>query len=105
MNLKDFISDELDKPIPPHINLEHDFGISGVSAEHRKTITYGEVLAKQMVHQACSGVAKSMTEVMDRMMGKSSQAVKQKTTEVTYENFLDECEARDEDDDLLGDLG
>lgn len=87
-SLKDFLSHELDQLVPASADTKELYGITLLPHEKGK-ITFGQLMMKQLMTQACSGHSPSLKEALDRMLGKSTQVTKSLNVSATYEDFLD----------------
>lgn len=68
-------------------------------------LTYREVIAMHLIHQAAQGNLAAIREVLDRELGKSVQPTENKNIDMTYYDFLmslaDEAKARGEERELI----
>lgn len=67
-----------------------------VSPQELANITFAEVLVRQLLVKACSGNDRSITEVLDRLLGKPMQTTETVTKSYSYHDFLLTCKEADE---------
>ena len=94
---------EVERILAKHIvglsleQIEGFFGILLTPADLPE-LTYGKVLAHQLVTKACGGDLKAMAEIFDRVCGKPVQVNRNINENYTYINFLEECKRLDDED-------
>lgn len=67
-----------------------------VTPEELKNLTFAELLVRQLVVKACAGNDRSISEVLDRLLGKPMQTTENVTKSYNYYDFLTECSEKDE---------
>ena len=75
---------------------ERLFGIKVSSAEEIQDITFAEIMVRQLVLKACTGNDRSISEVLDRLLGKPMQTTETVSKSYSYHDFLIECRDSEE---------
>jgi hypothetical protein len=75
-------------------DFEREFSMR-VTAEEIKNLTLAEVMIRQLVLKAAKGNDKSITDVMDRLLGKPTQTTENVSKTYNYHDFLVECRNAD----------
>ncbi len=95
-----FIRELLDKALELNVpamspeEFERIFGIK-ITADEMKSLSFAEVMVRQLVLKACTGNDRSIQEVLDRLLGKAVQTTESVTKSYSYHDFLIECRNAD----------
>lgn len=84
VRIDSYLLDDLAIPVPPQF-LDKRLNPS-------QTVTFRELAIGQLVLGACRGESRACTEMFDRLMGKPSQYVENRSVSTTYVQFMDACE-------------
>lgn len=99
--IRELLDRSLDLTVPAMSAEEFEkvFGLK-VSAAELTKLTFAEVIVRQLIQKACSGNDRSLTEVLDRLLGKPMQQTESVVKTYTYTDFLIQCRDADAKDVL-----
>lgn len=86
--IRDLLASALGQRVPISSDLEADHGFVTPPESPDGMVSYMELLVMQMVHKACAGSDKAITEVLDRLAGKPTQVTENLHATVSYEAYL-----------------
>lgn len=102
--VKEYLSDLLNDRIDQHVDKNSpDFArLFGHNAnvEEISKMTFGELLARQLMTKACGGDMAAIKELLDRLLGKATQVNENINIGLTYDVYLDNI--AEEEGRLLG---
>lgn len=96
-----FIREALDRALElkvPQVSpedFERAFSIRA-TPEEIKTLTLAELMVRQLVLKACAGSDRSITEVLDRLLGKPTQTTESVSKSYSYHDLLIELKKQDD---------
>ena len=94
--VRDFLDRALELPAPDITPEEFDrqFGLL-VTSDEIKKLCMADVMIRQLVMKAAKGNDKSISEVLDRLLGKPVQATETISKSYNYHDYLIECRNAD----------
>lgn len=95
-----FIRDALDKIVGEKVpqmspeQFERMFSVK-LEADQIQTMTFGELMMRQLVLKACTGNDRSITETLDRLLGKAVQTTESVVKSYSYHDLLVQLQSED----------
>lgn len=102
-DISNLLSSILDREVPMSSDLIDELDHLGLMLPETTaaTISWREIMCYQLVLKAARGNDKSITELLDRMMGKPAQQIHQTNTNLSYTEFLHKVQMADEPPEII----